>query len=215
MLVRSADAEKLGAGTAVEADITGVGRARGRIVARSALGLHVEFTEFEPTARGALQARLDAIRAESGFGPANPPILQISLYSSESEQEVQEDIERHFAEYVDSVMRHYELGGAHLETTKGYESYRSSGGKSAFGSGERSDAYAKLASLFLDNAILGTPETCVEKIVALQELMEPSEMVFIPTIGTMSAAKSERSMRLLAEKVLPRVADARAKVTAS
>src|SRR6266567_1712763 len=64
MLVRSADAEKLEPG-AVEADITGVGRARGRIVARSALGLHVEFAELDATARTALQARLDAIRAEN------------------------------------------------------------------------------------------------------------------------------------------------------
>jgi methyl-accepting chemotaxis protein len=65
MLVRSTDAEKLSPGAAVEADITGIGRARGRIVARSALGLHVEFSELDTTARTALQARLDAIRAEN------------------------------------------------------------------------------------------------------------------------------------------------------
>jgi methyl-accepting chemotaxis protein len=65
MLVRSADAEKLGPGAPVEADITGVGRARGRIVARSTLGLHVEFAELDAAARDALQARLDAIRAEN------------------------------------------------------------------------------------------------------------------------------------------------------
>ena len=33
-------------------------------MARSALGLHVEFTELEAAARSALQARLDAIRAQ-------------------------------------------------------------------------------------------------------------------------------------------------------
>jgi methyl-accepting chemotaxis protein len=65
MLVRSSDAEKLKPGAAVEADITGVGRARGRIVARSTLGLHVEFAELETGTRTALQTRLDAIRAEN------------------------------------------------------------------------------------------------------------------------------------------------------
>jgi methyl-accepting chemotaxis protein len=65
MLVRSTDAEKLKAGEAIEADITGVGRARGRVVARSALGLHVEFAELETATRTALQTRLDAIRAEN------------------------------------------------------------------------------------------------------------------------------------------------------
>src|SRR4051812_34209196 len=64
-LVRSSEADKLSIGTAVEADITGIGRARARIVARSALGLHVEFTEVGAPVRTALQARLDAIRAEN------------------------------------------------------------------------------------------------------------------------------------------------------
>jgi methyl-accepting chemotaxis protein len=65
MLVRSADAEKLAIGTAVEADIASIGRARARIVGRSALGLHVEFTGLDETAHTALQARLASIRAEN------------------------------------------------------------------------------------------------------------------------------------------------------
>jgi methyl-accepting chemotaxis protein len=65
MLVRSTDAEKLSIGTAVDADITGIGRTRARIVGRSALGLHVEFTDVGAPIRTALQARLDAIRAEN------------------------------------------------------------------------------------------------------------------------------------------------------
>src|SRR3954470_20082294 len=65
MLVRGGDAEKLSIGTPVEAEITGIGRARARIVGRSALGLHVEFTELERAAEDALHQRLSAIRAEN------------------------------------------------------------------------------------------------------------------------------------------------------
>jgi methyl-accepting chemotaxis protein len=64
MLVRSADGE-LSIGASVEADLSGIGRGRARIVGRSTLGLHVEFTALEADAEGALHERLAAIRAEN------------------------------------------------------------------------------------------------------------------------------------------------------
>jgi methyl-accepting chemotaxis protein len=64
MLVRSADGEKLTIAS-VEADLSGIGRGRARIVGRSTLGLHVEFTALEPGAERALHERLAAIRAEN------------------------------------------------------------------------------------------------------------------------------------------------------
>ena len=51
MLVRGADGEKLSIGTSVEADLSGIGRGRARIVGRSSLGLHVEFTALEAARR--------------------------------------------------------------------------------------------------------------------------------------------------------------------
>jgi methyl-accepting chemotaxis protein len=65
MLVRNVESEKLSIGTSVEIDLTAVGRARGRIVGRSPLGLHVEFTGLEAAAESALHERLAAIRAEN------------------------------------------------------------------------------------------------------------------------------------------------------
>jgi methyl-accepting chemotaxis protein len=65
MLVRADDAEKLGVGTAVDVDLTGIGRGRARIVNRSTLGLHVEFVALEAGAEAALHAKLDAIRDEN------------------------------------------------------------------------------------------------------------------------------------------------------
>jgi methyl-accepting chemotaxis protein len=65
MLVRSADAEKLAIGASIEADLSGIGRGRARIVGRSALGLHVEFIALEANAESALHKRLAAIRAEN------------------------------------------------------------------------------------------------------------------------------------------------------
>jgi methyl-accepting chemotaxis protein len=65
MLVRAADAEKLSVGTTVDADLSGIGRVRARIVARSALGLHMQFTDLEAGVERALHERLGAIRNEN------------------------------------------------------------------------------------------------------------------------------------------------------
>jgi methyl-accepting chemotaxis protein len=65
MLVRSVDGEKLSIGASVEAELSGIGRGRARVVGRSTLGLHVEFTALEADAASALHERLAAIRAEN------------------------------------------------------------------------------------------------------------------------------------------------------
>src|SRR6185295_2219751 len=65
MLVRGTGTEKLPVGTSVDAELTGIGRMRARIVGRSALGLHVEFSALETGVERALHDRLEAIRAEN------------------------------------------------------------------------------------------------------------------------------------------------------
>jgi methyl-accepting chemotaxis protein len=65
MLVRAADGEKLAIGAAIEADLCGLGHARARIVGRSSLGLHIEFTALEESTESALHALLASIRAEN------------------------------------------------------------------------------------------------------------------------------------------------------
>jgi alkanesulfonate monooxygenase SsuD/methylene tetrahydromethanopterin reductase-like flavin-dependent oxidoreductase (luciferase family) len=155
----------------------------------------------------------DAIRAENGFGPANPPILQMPLYCCDSDQEADEGAERYFSEYTDAVIRNYELGGEHFKTTKGYDSYAPGAGASgghAPMSGDRAETHAKLTALFHNNAICGSPDTCLEKLVAVHELMAPAEVVLVADPASMPAAESERSMRLVAEQVLPRLAGLRA-----
>jgi alkanesulfonate monooxygenase SsuD/methylene tetrahydromethanopterin reductase-like flavin-dependent oxidoreductase (luciferase family) len=156
----------------------------------------------------------DAIRAENGFGPAKAPILQMPVYCCESEQEAQEGAEKYFSEYTDAVIRGYELGGAHFTTTKGYDSYApgtgASGGHSPM-SGDRAETHAKLTALFHNNAISGSPDTCVEKMIAVRELMDPAEVALVPSLGSMTGAQIDANVRLFAEKVLPRLAEIRSR----
>ncbi|MCZ7659078.1 MAG: methyl-accepting chemotaxis protein [Xanthobacteraceae bacterium] len=65
MLLRVPDGEKVTVGTNLDATLAGIGRGRVRIVNRSALGVHVEFLEFDDGAKARLTAKLGSIRAEN------------------------------------------------------------------------------------------------------------------------------------------------------
>jgi alkanesulfonate monooxygenase SsuD/methylene tetrahydromethanopterin reductase-like flavin-dependent oxidoreductase (luciferase family) len=155
---------------------------------------------------------LDEIRAENGYGPANRPILQVPLLCAESEQEAKEGAEQYIREYVDSILRAYELGTDNFGKGKGYEQYKKG---SDFGDGSYQNALETLTTKFLADGIIGTPEQCAEKVVAHHELIEPSELVCVCGTGSIPADKTEKSMRLYAEEVLPRVAHLRSEQPAA
>jgi alkanesulfonate monooxygenase SsuD/methylene tetrahydromethanopterin reductase-like flavin-dependent oxidoreductase (luciferase family) len=146
---------------------------------------------------------LDEVRAEHGHGPAEAPILQMPLYCAASEQEALEGAEQYMREWVQSILNMYEIGTDRFANAKGYEQYRSEG--SDFGSGSSSSAVDKLTEKFLTVGVIGTPEQCAEKIVYHHESMNPQELVFVSGAGSMDGPTAEKSLRLLAEKVLPKV----------
>jgi alkanesulfonate monooxygenase SsuD/methylene tetrahydromethanopterin reductase-like flavin-dependent oxidoreductase (luciferase family) len=150
---------------------------------------------------------LNELREQHGYGPANQPILQVPLYCCESEQQAIEDMEYILPRYVDSINRQYEIGTERFGHAKGFEQYTSTG--SDFGTGTKEDAIATLSRKFLNEGIIGTPEQCAEKVVAHHESVDPSELVGLTAIGPMTAQQAEKSMRLYAEKVLPKVAHLR------
>ncbi len=65
MLVRSPQADTVEIGVSMDAEISGIGRCRIRVVNRSSLGLHTEFLSLEEAPRRALEAKLEAIREEN------------------------------------------------------------------------------------------------------------------------------------------------------
>jgi len=90
---------------------------------------------------------------------------------------------------------------------KGYEEYHTKGSpvwwRDRRGCPEDVDQQA------LARCDLGTPDQCAERIAALRVVIDPTEIVVFPGLGSMTGAEAERSMRLHAEKVLPRFADQR------
>lgn len=149
----------------------------------------------------------DEVREQNGFGPAMRPIFQVPMYCCESEQEAREGVEQFFGEFIESVLRQYEIGTERFGNAKGYEDYTSTG--SDFGSGTLADAQAALTTKFIEDGIWGTPLQCIEKVVAAAEFVRPSEFVILTAVGTMTGAQAEKSLRLFSEKVLPAVAHLR------
>jgi alkanesulfonate monooxygenase SsuD/methylene tetrahydromethanopterin reductase-like flavin-dependent oxidoreductase (luciferase family) len=144
------------------------------------------------------------VRGESGHPEGKKTIIQVFMYCCESEQEAREGATQYFTEYGDSAVRHYEIGGEHFKTTKGYEQYRP-GGQSNF-SGE--DSF--IPSLVREG-LVGTPEQCIERAEAINTLLGPYEMVAVSTSGSMRAEAAEKSLRLFAEKALPTIHEMKVK----
>jgi methyl-accepting chemotaxis protein len=65
VLVRSPETDRIKLDVAAEAAIGGIGSARVRVTNRSSRGLHLEFTDLEPTTRTALDGKIAAIRDEN------------------------------------------------------------------------------------------------------------------------------------------------------
>jgi alkanesulfonate monooxygenase SsuD/methylene tetrahydromethanopterin reductase-like flavin-dependent oxidoreductase (luciferase family) len=147
------------------------------------------------------------IRADHGYEEARGPILQVPLYCSEDAHAEQDQIRQWIHEYVDSVLKMYELGTENFAPGKSYAEYRTKG--SDFGSGGYDDALETLTTKFLRDGIIGTPEECAERVAAHRETINPSELVTLAGVGTMPKDKAEKAMRLYAEKVVPRFDDIR------
>ena len=65
MLLRAGDDHPFMPGAMVVADIAAIGSAAARVANRSSLGLHLEFMQMDAAVRGALAAKLAAIRDEN------------------------------------------------------------------------------------------------------------------------------------------------------
>jgi alkanesulfonate monooxygenase SsuD/methylene tetrahydromethanopterin reductase-like flavin-dependent oxidoreductase (luciferase family) len=153
------------------------------------------------------------VREEAGHGAGERPIFEAPLYCCESEEEARAGAEQFFREYIDSVVKIYEVGTSGFGTAKGYEDYRTKG--SQFGDGSAQDAMESLTSKLIRDAIWGTPEQCAERIVSIADRVNPSQFVVLLGLGSMSATQMEKSLRLYAEEVMPRVAHLRSREAAA
>lgn len=136
---------------------------------------------------------------EHGWKPERPTIV-CWVYCAETDAEAEQDARRYLLEYSDSAQRHYQLLGEHLQGLKGYEYYAQMAKMRA---NQRSQD-ADMGAIYLQNNVWGSPKTCLDKLAYINDMMGADEFVAVFSYGGMPVEKAERSMRLFAEKVLPK-----------
>jgi len=139
--------------------------------------------------------RYAGLRKKAGHDSSHTK-LALWTYVSESESAARAGAERYMVEYAQSALRHYELLGTHLKTTKGYEQY-----------GAQSDALRADPTLFTHSFYKshpwGTPDKTIARARELAQAFGTDEMMFIFKYGSMPMAEAEKSMRLFAKEVMP------------
>ena len=133
--------------------------------------------------------------------PAPPPIVVGFTFCHEDEGRAKEMASEYVGNYWDSIMDHYEFRSDHLKETKGYEYY----GKFA----EKIEQYGTqdVKDFFLDLQVWGTPDQCYDKIMSTRGRVGSDSFLAAFSFGAMPYEEVEKSMRLFAKEVLPRLKD--------
>lgn len=103
----------------------------------------------------------------------------------------------HIAGYLTSVMHHYELAGDHFKDAKGYESYGNAVDLM------KAIGLEKMCDMYLDVQAWGTPDQMIERLMARREHVGDYDLTCCFRFSGLSLADSERSMRTVAEHVMP------------
>jgi alkanesulfonate monooxygenase SsuD/methylene tetrahydromethanopterin reductase-like flavin-dependent oxidoreductase (luciferase family) len=149
----------------------------------------------------------NAIRAEHGWAPAQPTVT-VRTACFEDPDEAWRLISTHLVEGIRNSHLHYGFADpSKLATAKGYEhvaklAARASGDEDIAEREARPQAW-------------GTPDQIFEKLKAIQEVTGAEEFVFNFKYGTMPVEAAERSMRLFAAEVLPRLHELNPTIDAS
>ncbi|AEA23610.1 Luciferase-like, subgroup [Pseudonocardia dioxanivorans CB1190] len=142
-------------------------------------------------------ATFNGIRRENGWEPEQPTVV-VRAACAEDSAEAWSLMATYALEGQASSSNHYQLDDTErLRNTKGYEQYAAVG-----------------ALTFTDEQILeaaakpqawGTPDEVYERLLHIQAMTGASEFVLNFRFGTMPVEAAERSMRLFAQEVLPRL----------
>ena len=105
----------------------------------------------------------------------------------------------HISDYYRFVMKHYELGGSHLDSVKDYEYYA----KAKQNIGRIGDDQAALN--FAELQVYGTPAECLGRIEAIRDKLDCQAFNAILSYSTMDDDEANANMKLWTEEVLPKI----------
>lgn len=129
---------------------------------------------------------------------APAPINAGWVICDEDEGRAREMAVRHIGAYWNSVIQHYELKGTHLQSMRGYESYKVMQQAVNAPGGD-----AAMVEFFLSLQIWGTPEQCYAKILDCTRRCGADTFTGIFSYGEMDYAYAEQNLRTFARQVMP------------
>ena len=104
------------------------------------------------------------------------------------------------AKHQDAARRHYEReDAAQLEKAGDYEYYASLAEKIGSQTPDQRDR------AFCNEQVIGTPEQCYEKLIAIQKQTSAEEFILSFKYGSLPLEMAEKNIRLFGETVLPRL----------
>ncbi len=130
---------------------------------------------------------------------AHAPMTADFTYCHEDPTIAKEVAEEGLANYLASLLEHYELTGEHLEGLEGYKGY----GKQA--ALLREHGFDKFIEGFLAANAYGTPEQLLTRFKERYDVIGPFELATCFRFGGIDFEASKASMELFAETVLPEV----------
>ena len=126
-----------------------------------------------------------------------PPISAGWTFCDVDPDRAREQARRWIGGYYRTVLDHYQFGGEHMKTMKGYEYYAKMTDKiHTYGDD-------KVIDFFVDLQVWGTPEQCYDKILDVHRRVGNDHFVGVFSYAGMPAAEAERNMRLFAAEVMP------------
>ena len=168
------------------------------IAAEAGLGMLMtnqkSWEEYREDVRG-----FNAVRAERGWAPIQPSVV-VHVSCFDTEEEAWDTILRHTVESQISIQRHYGWKDAErFRQTKGYEQYAKFGELLQRKTPDEVGEHSARAQAF------GTPDQVLEKLQQVQRMTSAEELILNFRFGAMPVETAERSMRLFANEVLPRL----------
>src|SRR5689334_9861034 len=131
---------------------------------------------------------------------APPPVLAGWVFCDSDAKRAEAMARQYIGGYWQTVLKHYELVGDHLSKIKGYESYGAM--QQGISSPGAQDA---MIDFFLGLQIYGTPEQCTDRIIDFAGRLGAETFTGVFSYAGMPYDMAEKSMRLFASEVLPKL----------
>ena len=175
----------------------------GEMMARLGLGVFIIAQKDWDSAREDLRRYQETTRS-IGLKP-KLPIVQTQVSVSESEQEAWDDANLYQAQTFRAIDEHYGHTRGALQGVKGYEFHAKMAKTYAKLTSSPEEIQKKALQHYLNLSIIGTPKQCLEKLEYIQQRMNTDHFLFGFSHGGLPLSKAQRSMRIMAEKILPRL----------